>query len=583
MSRWKRALIVVRLSRTTDATTSPERQRRDCEAFCENKNWDVVGVAEDLDVSAGKFAPWERPSLKEWLDRSDEYDVIVCWRVDRFVRRTAHLQKMIEWSEEHGVELASATESYFDLTDPRGKLMVQMVAMFAEMELDAISERNSSAAQYNIKAGKWRGGMLPLGYRPEKTNGDWRLVPDDEPGHVKPYYLRGENGKPIGDPITPADVPMVPAIRDIVERVIAGERLSRIVQDLNARGVPTGQCRAAALAGREPREPRWTISNLRRMLLSPTILGRVVHRPVVTDENGNPKKVKGKKVYGPEQVLFENGEPLQRAEPLISEVDFHAVQRILTGPNKYANQGPKTIESPLLLQVLHCGVCGRPMWRLKGGPGRKQRYRCGSTQSGKACGNPSFVMEQADRLVNHWIAGFLGDIPHMEEQRVSWFDHASEIETIDARLESLAASVGDFPVGTSAYESVRKQIRDLSSRREELAAQPKPPSGTQWVPTGKTFREHWESLDTTQRNDYLRKYKVRLLLNFHPDNDGPTIAFSPGDLASMIRAANPEFADMLAAGEYDWLDMFEDFIGQRVSYDSKLPQWAEDVATQFNS
>lgn len=135
-----RALIVVRLSRVTDDTTSPERQRSEAERVCNERGWTVVGVAEDLDVSGGK-SPWDRPALASWLDRPEDYDVIVFFRLDRLVRSVAHLWKMVEWSEDHGVTLVSATEPHFDLSDRFGRLIVALVATVAELELDGIRER----------------------------------------------------------------------------------------------------------------------------------------------------------------------------------------------------------------------------------------------------------------------------------------------------------------------------------------------------------------------------------------------------------------------------------------------------------
>ena len=54
-----RALIVVRLSRVTEATTSPERQEQACRELCSQRGYEVVGVAEDLDVS-GAVDPFDR-------------------------------------------------------------------------------------------------------------------------------------------------------------------------------------------------------------------------------------------------------------------------------------------------------------------------------------------------------------------------------------------------------------------------------------------------------------------------------------------------------------------------------------------
>ncbi|HEY1842837.1 MAG TPA: recombinase family protein, partial [Mycobacterium sp.] len=177
----RRALIAIRLSRVTDATTSPERQLQTCRELCSKRGYEVVGVAEDLDVSAGKTSPFDRPQLGDWLkNRPHEFDVLVFFRADRIVRRLFDLADLIRWGRDHSVTLVSATESYFDLSTDFGDIIALLVAKVAEMELAAISERNASAAQYNIRAGKYRGGMPPWGYLPDDSSGEWRLVQDPE-------------------------------------------------------------------------------------------------------------------------------------------------------------------------------------------------------------------------------------------------------------------------------------------------------------------------------------------------------------------------------------------------------------------
>lgn len=57
-----RLLAVVRLSDLTDETTSPERQRSKIDTYARLHEHEVVGVAEDLDVS-GSISPFERPKL----------------------------------------------------------------------------------------------------------------------------------------------------------------------------------------------------------------------------------------------------------------------------------------------------------------------------------------------------------------------------------------------------------------------------------------------------------------------------------------------------------------------------------------
>ncbi|MDT5021501.1 MAG: site-specific recombinase, partial [Mycobacterium sp.] len=87
-----RALIIIRLSRVTDATTSPERQLQTCRELCDQRGYEVVGVAEDLDVSAGSTTPFDRPQIGDWLtNRLGEFDVLVFYRMDRLVRRLLDL------------------------------------------------------------------------------------------------------------------------------------------------------------------------------------------------------------------------------------------------------------------------------------------------------------------------------------------------------------------------------------------------------------------------------------------------------------------------------------------------------------
>src|SRR5690606_4366055 len=99
-----RALVVIRLSRVTDATTSPERQLESCQQLCAQRGWDVVGVAEDLDVSGAvvRFDRKRRPNLARWLAFEEQpFDVIVAYRVDRLTRSIRHLQQLVHWAEDH--------------------------------------------------------------------------------------------------------------------------------------------------------------------------------------------------------------------------------------------------------------------------------------------------------------------------------------------------------------------------------------------------------------------------------------------------------------------------------------------------
>ncbi|MDJ0384594.1 recombinase family protein [Streptomyces sp. G-G2] len=97
------------MSKVSDETTSPERQRRSVQRWADQEGHVVVGWVEDIDVSGG-VEPWKRPEFSRWLpstigkevssiehrialeeSRADEYDIICALKLDRLSRRVLHV------------------------------------------------------------------------------------------------------------------------------------------------------------------------------------------------------------------------------------------------------------------------------------------------------------------------------------------------------------------------------------------------------------------------------------------------------------------------------------------------------------
>ncbi len=493
-----RALIVVRLSRVTEATTSPERQLEACRTLCEQRGYEVVGVAEDLDVSAGKTSPFDRPQLGRWLDDPTRYDVIVFYRMDRLVRRLLDLADVIRWAQQHNVAIVSATESFLDLTAPFGDIIALLVAKVAEMELEAISDRNASAFRHNFRAGKWRGGIPPWGYLPQKDDsGEWRLVQDPE---------------------------QVELIHEVVERVLAGEPLRAIAHDLTDRHVLTTKDRFAQYKGREVKGYEWRSAPLKRALTSPTLLGRMVTREPLLDAQGNPQRdSRGHRVLGPEtMVVGEDGSPVVRAEPIITRDMFERVGVELSGREN--RKEPTKRSSGLLLRVIYCGVCGRPAYRLKGGQGRKPRYRCASAQYKDQCDNRTISLEWADAEIERRVLENMGP---MERRKRVWFagnDHTNELAEVNDLLADLTDQLGTgaFKRGTPQRERLDKRIAALTERQADLSATPNEPAGWRYEPTGELFADWWADQDTEAKNIWLRQMNFRVVYKSHTEN-GRTI------------------------------------------------------------
>src|SRR5690606_39502485 len=101
-------------------------------------------------------------------------------------------------SQKHSVNLVSATESHFDLSTSMGRAIATMVAVFAEMELEAIKERTKQSYEHRVQIGNWPGGRVPYGYEPfKRPDKGWGLRPVPE---------------------------QVKLIRELQDRILAGER-----------------------------------------------------------------------------------------------------------------------------------------------------------------------------------------------------------------------------------------------------------------------------------------------------------------------------------------------------------------------
>ncbi len=201
---------------------------------------------------------------------------------------------------------------------------------------------------------------------------------------------------------------------------------------------------------------------------------------------------KGKKMYGSETIVRgDDGSPIVRAEPVLTRDVFDRVGVELT--QREVRREPTTRSTTLLLQVIYCGVCGRQAYRLKGGPGRKPRYRCASAQYKDRCTNRSILLEEADVYVTEHLLDLLGDSERLERERDSGSDHSAELADIDATLTVLADLIGTgvFRAGTPQREEVNRRIEAYAKRRDELAAEQVKPAGWRWKGTGETFGDWW--------------------------------------------------------------------------------------------
>jgi DNA invertase Pin-like site-specific DNA recombinase len=209
MTQRPRIAVYLRISRDPDGTsTAPERQLKDCRAFAKLREWDVVAVHRDADVSAYRHGV-KRPGYDELLAgmKARAYDGVLVWRLDRLVRRTVEFADFWRLADGAGVWLASATQP-IDTSDPTGMLIVNILVAFAEMESATMSARIKAKERESAD----RGLHKSAGWRQKRTYGHeagWEAVHEPEAA----------------------------VIREVARRLLDGESVTGIARDLNDRGV----------------------------------------------------------------------------------------------------------------------------------------------------------------------------------------------------------------------------------------------------------------------------------------------------------------------------------------------------------
>ena len=137
-TREKRVALYLRVS--TDGQTT-ENQRRVLAEVAERRGWTVTATYEDAGISGAKGRD-KRPGFDAMLKDATRrrFDVLAFWSIDRLGRSTATVATALAELEAAGVAIYADKEA-MDATTPHGKAMLQMAAVFAELERGMIRER----------------------------------------------------------------------------------------------------------------------------------------------------------------------------------------------------------------------------------------------------------------------------------------------------------------------------------------------------------------------------------------------------------------------------------------------------------
>lgn len=436
-----RVLGRTRISRLTEESTSIERQREEIQKWADTHGHEVVGWAEDLDVS-GTVDPFKTPGLGPWLEapKSGSWDIVVAWKLDRISRRSVPTHKLFAWLDEHGKTLVCTAEQ-IDLSTWTGQLMASVIAGLAQGELEAIRERSRASYVKLKQSGRFAGGSVPYGYVPTKVEAGWNLA-------IKPDEAR--------------------VIRWMADELVSGRSAKAVAGQLNAEQVPSPK------ASRKP-GTQWSAQTVLWILKSKTVLGWATFKGSTVRDADN--------------------EPVRAADGVLTLTEYKQVQEAIEA--RKAPHGRAHNAAPLL-GVAVCWDCGEPMWANINSSKTIRYYRC----SKRCC--LAVNAGELEHSVYSLFLEQLGNHRRLEKQVEKAVNHRERITELEMAYQELTESVGrlDNPgivtVVVQRLEAIDKELSSLRLAQDRSGE-------VSWIESEETYAEAFNNADTEGKRQLMLK------------------------------------------------------------------------------
>lgn len=476
-----RAVIYARISEdTAGEARGVARQLEDCRALAGARGWETVGEFTDNDVSA--FTGARRPGYAALMESvaAGQVDRIVVYMTSRLWRSRKERAAAIETLAAHRVGVAAVSGPELDLSNASGRMIAGILGEFDTAESAIKSERVARAAEQRAAEGR-PSGDLGYGWR--------RVVEVDERGKPRPAMYE----------LDPAEAPIV---REVVERLVAGETLDGVCRDLNARGVPS----PGAGHRKRYRSPEnsdgslWVSSGLRKTALRPSNAALRVHRGEVVGPAAWPA--------------------------IITEAQHRRVVEVLTDPSRRANGGTAVRRHLLSFGIGRCGVCGA---RLRVSPkGGHPLYVCDL----KGCvGRRQERVDEfveavvVERLKRPDAADLLAQRPTPAGVDPAAIERLAQLRT---RLDDAAARYADGRIDGDQLDVITARLRpqiDEAERETTPAAIATVPAAAARLVGKRDARAVWERLDVVTKRAVLEALGVTVTVlrtrqgpGFDPDS-----------------------------------------------------------------
>lgn len=415
----------------------------------------------------------DRPQFQKLMrmQEAKPFEVLIVYRLDRVSRNVGDFAKLIEKLNRSGTAFVSVKEQ-FDTSTSMGRAMMNVSAVFAQLERETIAERVRDNMYLMAKDSCWTGGTTPLGYVSEKveySDGDktrsyFRLAVEESEAAIVQLifsqYLKTHSCRAVEYHLFEAGYRTRKGVLfdDVAVRRILTNPVYCAVDDDSIAFFEGKQCEVIATKGRN---------------------GEVGFMPY-------NRTNQLRELQAMDKWLVSAG----AHKPLISSDDWIRVQKLLAGNSaeygKYArSKRGENKPIALLSGVIYCS-CGAPMRArryVKGGDAFS--YICTQKELSrkKLCSAPNCIGKEADAAIRELILAADTDeniisrhikkLRRKEGQVQSYRENLTDninktIADKQKQVSNLTASLASGNLDGAALEHVNRSLNALLKEIDEL-------------------------------------------------------------------------------------------------------------------
>ena len=441
----KRVGIYVRVSTEIQSSEgfSIQGQVNQIKEYCNFNNFKVIDVYADRGISGKSM---NRPELQRMLQdaKNGHIDCVMVYKTNRLARNTSDLLKIVEDLHKQNVEFFSLSER-MEVNTSSGKLMLQILASFAEFERNNIVDNIFMGQTIRAQEGYYQGN-LPLAYDKVSYNKHELMINQHEANIVKYIF----------------------------ESYAKGHGYRKIANALNHKGYVTKKGNP------------FSISAVTYILSNPFYIGKIQFAKY---KDWNDKRRKG---LNDKPVIAEG-----KHTPIISQDLWDKVQ----ARKKQVSKKPQVHGkgTNLLTGIIACPQCSASMSAsitvntLKDGTKKRIRYYSCSNfrnKGSKVCSANSvradviekYVMDQILEIVksDKVLKQVVERVNQENQVDVAALNHdiaykQQQFDEINAKLKNLIQTIEDNPDLTSALKPTihqyETQLNDITNQINQLKQQ----------------------------------------------------------------------------------------------------------------